>query len=283
MDTLPGAGWDKLLSLLQLEQGTVMLLGATDCGKTTLARYLVESLVRKRLPVALIDSDVGQSSIGLPGTISMKVFRAEKDLGDFVFERMTFLGFTNPAKVIYLMASITRRMAAIGRRRARIGVVDTTGLISGELGKALKIAKIKAIRPAHVVAIQRGDELEHILPLIKDARIFRLRVSSKAKRRSASVRRTYRKRKLLEYFRAQRQHKRIIDAGAVQFLYRGLAATFETKEIPDGAIIGLNRDDDTIALGVIEGIEGTSVFLRSPLRYLRGIDRVAYGDMTMSQ
>lgn len=98
MKILPEPGWDRLLRVLRMQQGTVLLLGATDSGKTTLARYIVESLVLRQLRTALIDADIGQSGIGLPGTISMKVFCDQRDLGDFSYERMTFLGFTNPSR-----------------------------------------------------------------------------------------------------------------------------------------------------------------------------------------
>lgn len=282
MDISPGPGWDRLIRILRVEQGIVILLGETDSGKTTLARCLVESLVESPLPVALIDSDVGQSGIGLPGTISIKVFRRDNDLADFGCERMTFLGFTNPAKVIPLMVAMTRHMTAIGRRRAGIGVVDTTGLISGEFGKALKIAKIRAIRPAHVVAVQRGNELEHILSLVRDARIHRLQVSPAAKKRSAAARRAYRKRKLQEYFKAWEQSKLILDIATVKLICRGLVFPVGEKEMSNGAIIGLNHDNNTLALGVVEGTDGPLVLLRTPLRSLRGINRVVYGDMTMS-
>lgn len=282
MDISSEPVWDSLIRFLSVEQGTVMLLGETDSGKTTLARYLVESLIRMNQPVALIDSDVGQSGIGLPGTISMKVFQREKDLGDFGYERMTFLGFTNPAKSISLMVDKTRQMTAIGRRRAGIVVLDTTGLVSGEFGKALKTAKIRAIRPAHVVAIQRRYELEQILSLIEDARIYRMKVSPAAKRRSAAARRAYRRKKLQEYFTARGQCERILDAKAVMFLYHGRMIPFGEKETADGAILGLNRYNITIALGIAAGVEGSSILLRSPLKSLRGINRLVYSDMTMS-
>lgn len=282
MDISPEPGWDRLIRFLRVEQGIVMLLGETDSGKTTLARYIVESLIERHLPVALVDSDVGQSAICLPGTISVKVFRYDKDLSDFGCERMTFLGFTNPAKVIPLMVDMTRYMTLIGRRRAGVGVVDTTGLVTGKLGKVLKIAKIRAIRPKHVVAIQKENELEEILSLIREARIHRLRVSSAAKRRSAAARRAYRKRKLQDYFRAGSQCERIFDSKDVQFLYRGRPFVLGEKEMPDWAIIGLNHDNNTLALGVIKGIEGPSVLLQAPLRSLRGINRVVSGDMTMA-
>jgi polynucleotide 5'-hydroxyl-kinase GRC3/NOL9 len=282
MKILPEPEWDSLLSVLRKQQGTVMLLGATDSGKTTLARYIVESLVTGRLPTSLIDADIGQSSIGPPGTISMKAFCDQRDLLDFSSKRMTFLGFTNPSKVFQLIVSMTKRMTDIGLRLAGITLVDTTGLISGELGKALKMAKIKAIKPTHIVAIQRGDELEHILPLVGDARIHRLKASCAAKKRSASSRRIYRKSKLEEYFSERGMFEHILGTSDIPFFYLGRLFRHGDREIPQRAIIGLNRNDDTVALGIIESVAETTVFFRSPLRSLKGINRVVCGDMTMT-
>jgi len=280
MKILPEAQWGGLLDVLCGVQGTVLLLGATDSGKTTLARYIIESLVARGRRAALIDSDIGQSALGLPGTISMKVFHSETDLRVFGFERMTFLGFTNPARVIPLTVAMTKRLAGIGRRRAGIAVVDTTGLISGGPGRALKMAKIKALRPEHIIAIQREDELEHILSLVEGAGIHRMKASSEAKKRSPSSRSAYRKRKLEGYFRAGRS-EHMLDASSVEFFYRGRSFRFGDREMKHGEIIGLNRNGDTIALGIIRRVAGTAVSFRSPLRPPEEINRVVCGDMTM--
>jgi len=195
---------------------------------------------------------------------------------------MSFLGFTNPSKVIPLMVAMTRRMTHMGRRRAEIAVVDTTGLISGGLGKMLKMAKISAIRPAHIVAIQRGDELEHILSLVGDAMIYRLKASAAAKKRSASSRRGYRTRRLEEYFGERQQSEHVLDSSAMPFFYRGRPLQRGDREMTQGTIIGLNRNNDTIALGIIQSVAGRAVLFRSPLRSLKKeINRVICGDMTM--
>jgi len=281
MEILPEPGWDRLLSVMRRRRGTVLLLGATDSGKTTLARYIVESLVTRRFRTALIDADIGQSGIGLPGTISMKAFRDQRDLGDFCSERMSFLGFTNPSRVIPLMVAMTGRMTRIGRRHAGIAVVDTTGLISGGLGKMLKMAKISAISPAHIVAIQREDELEHILSLVGDAMIHRLKVSSAAKKRSASSRRGYRTMRLEEYFGKRQLSEHVLDSSAMPFFYRGRPLQHGDREMTKGTIIGLNRNNDTIALGIIQSVAGRAVLFRSPLGSLKEINRVVCGDMMM--
>jgi polynucleotide 5'-hydroxyl-kinase GRC3/NOL9 len=167
------------------------------------------------------------------------------------------------------------------QRRVEVTVVDTTGLISGELGRALKTAKIDAVMPDHIVAIQRGDELEHILSHIGDRKVYRLKISCAAKKRSASARAAFRKKKLEKYFREQDLLACMLDRSAVPFFYRGRMFRHGEREIPRGAIIGLNRNEYTIALGILDAAADTKALCRSPLRSLKGINRVVFGDMIM--
>jgi len=74
MEIHPEPEWEELFRELRKLKGTALLLGATDSGKSTLVKYLARRLVAETVKVSVIDSDVGQSSLGLPGTISMKVF-----------------------------------------------------------------------------------------------------------------------------------------------------------------------------------------------------------------
>lgn len=89
------------------------------------------------------------------------------------------------------------------------------------------------------------------------------------------------KRRLQEYFGAREQFERILDAEAAQFFYWGKAFRPEEKDMLQGAIIGLNRNNITVALGVVGRVEGAAVIVRSPLRSLKRINRVVCGDMTM--
>jgi len=52
-------------------RGTIMVIGASDTGKSTLARYLFQELCRAGLRVAYLDGDVGQSTLGLPTTMTV--------------------------------------------------------------------------------------------------------------------------------------------------------------------------------------------------------------------
>ena len=52
-------------------RGTLMVIGASDTGKSTLARHLFQELCRVGVRAAYLDGDVGQSTIGLPTTMTV--------------------------------------------------------------------------------------------------------------------------------------------------------------------------------------------------------------------
>jgi polynucleotide 5'-hydroxyl-kinase GRC3/NOL9 len=281
MDITPGAGWEGLMKELLRRRGTVLILGASDSGKSTLARYLIEGFVSCGLRAAFVDSDIGQSSLGLPGTISMKAFESPADLADFSPQRVFFIGALSPARAIPRMIEGTRAMAEAARAEgAGVVVVDTTGLVSGEVGRALKRGKVRALRPDHIVAIQRGEELEHILEKVKGPKVHRLRASRLAKRRSRPARIAYRQGKFASYMKGARTAS--LRAEGREFLLRGRPVGIkEIKEVERGTLIGLNRDGETAAVGVFLGVKEGKVLLRTPLRAFRGINRVLIGEMTL--
>jgi len=61
MEIPPPEQWFDILDPLEKEKGIAILLGATDTGKSTLAKFLISHLCQKGLRVALVDADIGQS------------------------------------------------------------------------------------------------------------------------------------------------------------------------------------------------------------------------------
>jgi polynucleotide 5'-hydroxyl-kinase GRC3/NOL9 len=282
MEIHPEPEWEGLFRELKKHKGTAMLLGATDSGKSTLAKYLSKRLTGEGITVSVVDADVGQSSLGLPGTISMKVFSNEKDIEQYTFEKMFFIGFTNPAKKISLMADGSKKMVDICREKSDIIFVDTTGLITGETGRALKIGKIRAIKPEHIIALQRNDELEHSLRLVENSVIHRIGVSIMAKYRDRETRMRYREKKFLDYFDEKRISEFLLHHHDAGFFFNGKSLSLIEGDFMVGAIIGLNHNSDTTALGVICEITADSITFKSPIHSLRGINRVLLSEMTIS-
>ena len=51
---------------------------------------------------------------------------------------------------------------------ADVIIMDTTGFILGEAGKELKRKKIDLISPRFILALQKSNEIEHVLDLYKE-------------------------------------------------------------------------------------------------------------------
>ncbi len=277
MEIAPEQQWEKLIDKLIQYKGIAIIIGATDSGKSTLARYLISALVSKKITTSLVDSDVGQSSLGLPGTISIKTFKSQKDIKDFYPDKMFFVGATNPASKFYLMIHGTKKMSEICKKKSEVVIIDTTGLISGEIGRALKIGKINAIKPEHIIAVQRSDELEHILDMIHNTLIHRIKASKMAKVRSREYRIRYRKKKFADYFKKVSEFS--LNSTDADFFHNNKPFKLREKDFVEGTLIGLNRNDDTIALGILTEIINNKIIFRSPIKTLKGINRVVFGDI----
>jgi polynucleotide 5'-hydroxyl-kinase GRC3/NOL9 len=279
-EIIPEPEWEYLLGKLIRYKGVALIMGETDSGKSTIARYLIKRLVSKGITVSLVDSDIGQSSLGLPGTISMKVFRNERDYKTFRFERISFLGTANPAMVIPMMIKTSGRMVDLCRKTSEITLVDTTGLVSGRLGKTLKTGKMQRIRPDHIIAVCRGQELEHILESASEVNIHRIRRTTNVKTRSRAARIRYRCGRLQDYFNQAPLFRFVVDEDNARFFYR--ARPFGPADhAPEGTIIGLNRYKDTIGLGVVLLHSAGSVTFKSPVKSAKRINRVILGDITI--
>lgn len=136
--------WPRLLEALP-PTGRLMLIGPPDCGKTTLCWWLAREL-HPTARVALVDADVGQSRIGPPASVGWYRPRGKR-------QGFVFAGSTTPERRPASALHATVRACAIAPEGADWLILDTTGYLQGAAAVALKGAKIKALRPVHVVAL----------------------------------------------------------------------------------------------------------------------------------
>ena len=203
LDILPE--WERAAEAVLERPGVVVLLGASDSGKTTLGRMLTEGWRAAGKTVGLVDADIGQSSLGPPTTIGLAILSPDLPITPSPRPQVLhFVGSTSPPghflPHILGTLDLVRRATAEG---AEIGLVDTTGLILGSVAVSLKWHKLKALQPRHVLALQREEELEPILHLVEGQRsleVHRLPVSSRVVRRSHAARRAFREERFREYF-----------------------------------------------------------------------------------
>jgi polynucleotide 5'-hydroxyl-kinase GRC3/NOL9 len=149
---------------------TVVLLGGIDSGKSTLARSMLQAALAGGRPSALVDSDVGQKTVGPPATVTLKMLRSPTDLSAGSLaeaDELSFVGSTSPeGHLLSMVTSVARLTQRAREQGTEFVVVDTTGLVSGVYGQILKYHKIEMVRPDLVVGLQRGEELQPLLGVI---------------------------------------------------------------------------------------------------------------------
>ena len=149
-------------------KGTVMVIGRSDTGKTTLARYLFHQLCRHYGQVGFLDCDVGQSTLGLPTTMTLALSAISGEAFSY------FTGSTSPrGHMLPTMVGARKLQEKAQEMGAEAIVVDTTGLVDRAAGGgALKHWKIELLQPSALMSLARGSELEHILwPWRRDLRV----------------------------------------------------------------------------------------------------------------
>ena len=258
-------------------RGTIMVIGASDTGKSTLARYLFQQLCRSGARPAYLDGDVGQSTLGLPTTMTVAL---AAEPGDDRFpprgSRATyFVGATTPRGQMLpaVIGAYRLRENALALGADAI-VVDTSGLVdAAEGGKALKQWKIELLAPAAVIALQQGRELEPILwPLRRDGRLRTVewRVSPHVVVRPREARVARRRVQLARYFEQARP--------CLVSLHK--MAVYDLDRLALGALLACQDGEGfTLGLGVVEQADRleATIVVRTPLPDLAGVASLRFG------
>lgn len=272
--------WERIdLSGLQ---GILMVIGASDTGKSTFARYLFERLKNRDMSghTAFLDGDPGQASLGPPATLTI-CERLPSDEGFAAGEgvRRYFIGNTSPRGNFLPMLVGAARLARLAFDGGAGAIIyDTSGFIDPQAGAlALRQAEIDLLQPAMIFALQRQQELDALLiPLRRTGRV-RLAVVkpvSVVLRRSPDERRRYRQGRFSLYFRnAARQEidwSRLAIWPAPRFSLNRLAALEDQAGF-------------TLGLGIVVEIDPPQhrITLLTPLASLQAVSALRLGDLVL--
>ena len=248
--------WRKLASRVVKPQQIVLVIGATDAGKSTFCRFLADSALAEGFKVACVDADIGQSQIGPPTTIGVKSFgprtetqlpadneqdRVETDIGvDGTADRLYFVGDVSPKGHFLEVLTGTRLMVDSAREaNANFIVIDTTGYIHDPPAVVLKQHKIELIRPNHLICIGRSTEFGQITACYSQQawlNIHYLLPHQRVRLKSSDTRSRYRKDRFGTYFsesRVQRLPFEQIRGGRTPF-FIGRSANEKELEILSG-------------------------------------------------
>jgi polynucleotide 5'-kinase involved in rRNA processing len=260
---------DEVVQRALARRGVTLLLGGLDSGKTTLARRIARAGVDAGLQVGLLDADVGQSTVGPPATVGLRMCRTEGDLELESLARadhLAFAGATSPQGHLLPLVAGTRLMLDRAREEgADLVVVDTTGLVSGVYGQLLKFHKVGVVRPDLVVGLERGEELQPLLGVIRrfyPAEVLSTRVHPEVVPTSVEQRAMNREESMRRYFQEPLQRFRVKPTVFVP----ALPALFDLAVL-DHLLVGLSDGKGScIGVGYLEYLaEDGALRLISPV------------------
>jgi polynucleotide 5'-hydroxyl-kinase GRC3/NOL9 len=285
MEIIAPKEWHALLDVLEKERGIAIILGATDTGKSTFAKFLIFNLCKRGLKVALVDADIGQSFLGPPTTIGLSTFKSDPDWEVVLSPpEIFFVGSTTPEGHFPIhLKGVKKMVGKAPSYGAEVIIVDTTGFILGDAGIELKRKKIDLLSPRFLIALQKSDEIEPLLQLYEGNpfhKILRLPLSDQAKPKSLEERRINRTNKFQEYFK----HAIIQESPIENIQIEGEVIDPNGDPIPldwalkiNGLLVGLkDSNDETLALGLIKNYFEEKKILRvfTPVRDIQGMKTI---------
>jgi polynucleotide 5'-hydroxyl-kinase GRC3/NOL9 len=166
----------------------ILIIGSVDMGKSTFCGFLWEQAFQAGRRVALLDTDVGQKTLGPPACVTT---------AEPARSRLFFVGTTNPVLGWTRLVDGTRYLT--GTMDADLLIANTSGLLAGP-GRRLKAAKIAALAPDLIVALGEDPQLERIMKDHPGLPTLRLTRSPEAKRKTNGERRAARREAFRCYF-----------------------------------------------------------------------------------
>jgi polynucleotide 5'-hydroxyl-kinase GRC3/NOL9 len=185
--------------------GTVVVVGATDVGKTTFCLAMANACLVRGHKCAVVDADLGQSEIGPPATVGWGLLESPASaLSDIECRDLFFVGSTSPAgRLLQTVVAVQRMNAAAAAADPFVTIVDMPGLAVGPAARSLFEGVASAVGPRFVVTISRGGELAPLsAPLrgLSEPEILGVRAAPNARVRSREERTARRRLKFGAYF-----------------------------------------------------------------------------------
>jgi polynucleotide 5'-hydroxyl-kinase GRC3/NOL9 len=262
-------GYEETIELAATRRGLTLLLGGLDTGKSIMAQRIVAAGIDSGLLVGLVDADVGQSCVGPPTTVGLRMCRTREDLTRESLgkaDQQYFAGSTSPQGHVLPLVVGTRLMVDRARDQgAELVVVDTTGLVTGVYAQVLKYQKVALLQPDLVVGLERGAELEPLLGIVRRffaAEVITLPVHPEVVPTSVEQRALNREDALKRYFAEPLQRWRVKPT----VFMPALPALFDLRVL-DRLLVGLSDGKGgCLGIGYLEYLEGEgSLRLISPV------------------
>ena len=259
---------------------TIMVIGRSDTGKTSFIERLADHCSQKT-EVAIVDLDMGQSHIGPPATIAWgKVKGGFKSWQDIKMKDFYFTGALSPVGSLLPAVTGARLETEKALDVCDKVIIDTTGLITEPEGRVLKQFKIDLLKPDIIIALERSDELEHILRSFafqKMPKILRLPVLKKTGTKSTAIRSEYRTDQFRAYFKNAKDMTVSLENIGIRFTRESIR--LNNIELKNRIISFRDKKNMDMALGIVTEAHARKriIKVRTPLKRNRKIASIVIG------
>jgi len=143
-----------LITSTPLKVRKLIVIGASDSGKSTLTTYLVNLALAKGIKVGVVDADIGQSDLAPPGCVGGAVIDKQViDLRDVRGDVLEFVGSTSPMGIEDIVIKVVRRaVERLSNQRPDLLLINTDGYVDGE-GVEYKIRLADSLSPDLILYI----------------------------------------------------------------------------------------------------------------------------------
>lgn len=238
----------------------IMILGGLDTGKTFLATEVVNFLVSLGETVGVVDCDLGQTSIGPPGTLGYgSTCEHISYLSEIELERMIFIGWYSPHGFETICASGCHKLVECAKRNVAKVVIDTTGFRNTDTDTQIlnfKKTKIELVKPDCILYISEldndslSDWLQGYCQQRRDMGLIKLGIPPQVKAKSLVQRRKHHRISMEQFFSGSRYVTLPVHSLRVR---SPCSNTVKATQIEQNKFVGLlNHRDECIGLGIVE-------------------------------
>ncbi len=253
---IPHLGWEEIISQIIQTEGTTIVLGSNDSGKT----YFCKTFINKIENTVYLTADVGQPDIFIPTFISAKKFPESN-----IFDYTEFYGYTSPSYNPRLHAEQTSKLYE--KSKSKINIIDTDGWVRGLKAYMHKKEIIYYINPDYIILFD--ERLKNDLPSIFKNRIISVNKIPSFLFKNKLERIRSRKKKFIKYFRnsnileidyndvfgSRLNHNLSMAWGDIlQFEYGECYGYFIDKSTIKGALVALLNSGKISGAGIIRNI-----------------------------
>lgn len=244
----------------------VMVVGATDTGKSTFSTYLANLALGRGIETCVIDGDIGQGDLAPPAALAAAVLKEPVvDLRDARAGLFEFVGAITPACVEKLVAQklnslVCRRTKNI----ARLKIVNTDGYMEPSYKRMLA----GAVSPDIIVYLGQDDRNNNDLASALSGRWKLVVAQPSAQALKTHSDRVGRRMEQYARYVGMGLASRRRNAGAPRLVYRNRPVQWDALHMlgPEGMFVALGSRRRIFGFGVIESMDERQVSIRTDVQ-----------------